>query len=115
MAIDSNAGTNIGSSHFPQPSTPLFKPFEWIQSEGLDLPQQKQAAFLNNARDVVQGAQTLIQLLVWDEDRREAVSSDADAAPLFDECQRDALQRLLAASLGLLHAQIEDQCEALTG
>jgi hypothetical protein len=29
------------------------------------------------------------------------------SAPLFDACQRDALQRLLAVSLGLLHARIE--------
>jgi hypothetical protein len=65
---------------------------------------------------VVQGAQTLAQLLNWDEDRRDAASSDAaaDSAPLFDACQRDALHRLLAVSLGLLHARIEGECEALT-
>lgn len=93
-----------------------FKPFEWVQGDRLgDSSQQSQAAFLNDARDVVQGAQTLIQLLGWDEDRRDAASSDADPAPLFDACQRNSLQRLLSATLGLLHARIEVQCEALTG
>lgn len=93
-----------------------FKPFEWIQGDRLgDSSQQGQAAFLNDARDVVQGAQTLVQLLGWDEDRRDAASSDADPAPLFDACQRNSLQRLLSATLGLLHARIEVQCEALTG
>ena len=76
--------------------------------------QQSQAAFLNDARDAVQGAHTLVQLLAWDEDRRDAALSAADPAPLFDTCQRSALQRFLSVSLGLLHARIESQCEALT-
>lgn len=95
--------------------TAQFKPFEWVQSDRPgDSSQQTQAAFLNDARDIVQGAQTLVQLLGWDEDRRDAASSDADPAPLFDACQRSSLQRLLSAALGLLHARIESQCEALT-
>ncbi|MDP9916498.1 hypothetical protein J2W24_002145 [Variovorax boronicumulans] len=85
----------------------MFKPFEWVHGEWLPPSLQSHAAFLNDARDVVQGAQTLVQLLDWDEDRR-------DAAPLFDACQRSSLQRFLAVSLGLLHARIEAQCEALT-
>jgi len=63
---------------------------------------------------VVQGAQTLVQLLNRDEDRRDAASSDAGPAPLLDACQRDSLQRLLAASLALLHARTEGECDALT-
>jgi hypothetical protein len=91
----------------------LFKPFEWVEGEGLSPSLQGHAAFLNDARDLVQGAQTLVQLLGWDEDRRDVATSDADAAPLFDACQRSSLQRFLAVSLGLLHARIEMQCEAL--
>lgn len=103
------------SSNTPYRPTALFKPFEWVEGEGLDVSRQNQAAFLNDARDVVQGAHTLVQLLAWDEDRRDAALSDADPAPLFDAGQRSALQRLLAVSLGLLHARIESQCEALAG
>ena len=114
MANASNAGTNAGCSCASYRPTAQFKPFEWVQGDRLDLSQQSQAAFLNDARDVVQGAQTLVQLLNWDEDRRDAASSDADPAPLFDACQRGSLQRLLSATLGLLHARIEAQCEALT-
>ena len=117
MAKVSNAGTDAGcscaSSH---PTTHQFKPFEWIEAERLDPSQQSRAIFLNEARDVVQGAQTLAQLLDWDEDRRDAASSsDAGPTPVFDACQRSALLRLLAVSLGLLHARIEGECEALTG
>jgi len=114
MANASNAGTNAGCSCASYRPTAQFKPFEWVQGDRLDLSQQSQAAFLNDARDVVQGVQTLVQLLNWDEDRRDAASSDADPAPLFDACQRGSLQRLLSATLGLLHARIEAQCEALT-
>jgi len=114
MANASNAGTNAGCSCASYRPTAQFKPFEWVQGDRLDLSQQSQAAFLNDARDVVQGVQTLVQLLGWDEDRRDAASSDADPAPLFDACQRGSLQRLLSATLGLLHARIEAQCEALT-
>lgn len=115
MANASNPGTDAGCSRTPpHPTTHQFKPFEWVQSQRLDPAQQSLAVFLNEARDVVQGAQTLIQLLDWDEDRRDAASaSGTDPAPLFDACQRSALQRLLSTSLGLLHARIEDQCEAL--
>lgn len=114
MANASNAGTDAGCSCASYRSTAQFKPFEWVQGDRLDPSPQSQAAFLNDARDVVQGAQTLVQLLGWDEDRRDAASSDADPAPLFDACQRDSLQRLLSATLGLLLARIEVQCEALT-
>ena len=116
MANASNAGTDAGCYCKPSsPATHQFKPFEWIQAERLDGSQQSRAAFLNEARDVVQGAQTLAQLLEWDEDRRDAASSSGAApAPLFDPCQRTSLQRLLSTALGLLHARIEDQCEALT-
>ena len=115
MAKTSNASTDTrcscASSSLP---TVQFKPFEWVQREGLDVSRQRHASFLNDARDVVQGTQTLAQLLSWDEDRRDAASSDAGPPPLLDACQREALQRLLAVSLGLLHAQIEAQCDALT-
>ena len=114
MANASNAGTDAGCSCASYRSTAQFKPFEWVQGDRLDLSQQSQAAFLNDARDVVKGVQTLVQLLGWDEDRRDAASSDADPAPLFDACQRGSLQRLLSATLGLLHARIEAQCEVLT-
>jgi hypothetical protein len=113
MANASNAGTDAGCSCASYRPTAQFKPFEWVQGDPLDPSQQSQAAFLNDARDVVQGAQTLAQLLDWDEDRRDAASSDADPAPLFDASQRGSLQRLLSATLGLLHARIEAQCEAL--
>ncbi|SCX44442.1 hypothetical protein [Variovorax sp. EL159] len=114
MANASNAGTDAGCSFASYRPAAQFKPFEWVQGDLLDPSQQTQAAFLNDARDVVQGAQTLIQLLAWDEDRRDAAASDADPAPLFDASQRGSLQRLLSATLGLLHARIEDQCEALS-
>ena len=116
MANASNAVTDAGCSCASSRSNAQFKPFEWVQGERLPLSLQSHAAFLNEARDVVQGAQTLVQLLEWDEDRRDAASSDADAdaAPLLDACQRSSLQRFLAVSLGLLHARIEAQCEVLT-
>jgi hypothetical protein len=115
MATTTNSSTTAGcscaSSSF---SVALFKPYEWVQSEGLDIDRQRRASFLNDARDVVQGTQTLAQLLSWDEDRRDEAATDASPAPLFNACQRESLQRLLAASLGLLHARIEAQCDALT-
>lgn len=114
MAHASNTGTDPGCSCASSRPHSQFKPFEWVQVEQLDASQRSYAAFLNDARDVVQGAQTLVQLLDWDEDRRDATSPDANAAPIFDICQRASLQRLLAVSLGLLHARIEDQCELLT-
>ncbi|HEX7866171.1 MAG TPA: hypothetical protein VF555_14550 [Variovorax sp.] len=112
MANASSNGTSTGARYRPSAQ---FKPFEWMRCDRPDDPaQQSQAAFLNDARDIVQGAQTLVQLLGWDEDRRDAASSDADPAPLFEAGQRESLQRLLSATLGLLHARIEVQCEALT-
>jgi len=114
MAHASNARTDAGCPCASDRPTALFKPFEWVEGEGLSSSMQSHAAFLNDARDVVQGAQTLVQLLGWDEDRRDAAPSDADAVPLFDACQRSSLQRFLAVSLGLLHARIEAQCEVLT-
>ena len=106
--------SNPGCPCAPHRPTAQFRPFEWIEAERLDSSQQDQAAFLNDARDVVQGACTLAQLLAWDEDRRDAALSSTDPAPLLDACQRGALQRLLSVSLSLLHARIESQCEALT-
>ncbi|KQW54023.1 hypothetical protein ASC92_22050 [Variovorax sp. Root411] len=106
--------SNAGCSCTPYRPAAQFKSFEWVQAERLGPSQQSLAAFLNDARDAVQGAHTLVQLLAWDEDRRDAALSDADPAPLFDACQRSALQRFLSVSLGLLHARIESQCEALT-
>ncbi|WP_041943050.1 hypothetical protein [Variovorax paradoxus] len=115
MAHASNAGTDTGCNCASSPLLSQFKPFEWVQTERIDPSQQSQAAFLNDARDVVQGAQTLVQLLDWDEDRRDATSPDSNTAPIFDTCQRASLLRLIAVSLGLLHARIEDQFESLTG
>ncbi|MDP9603185.1 hypothetical protein ABL840_25190 [Variovorax sp. NFACC27] len=114
-ASSSDAGTSARAACVPYRPSAQFKPFEWVQGDRLDSSRQAQAAFLNDARDVVQGAQTLVQLLGWDEDRRDAAASDADPAPLFEASQRDSLQRLLSATLGMLHARIEVQCEALTG
>ncbi|RSZ33298.1 MULTISPECIES: hypothetical protein [unclassified Variovorax] len=111
--MTANASSNGASTNARYRPSAQFKPFEWVQGDRLDSSRQSQAAFLNDARDIVQGAQTLVQLLGWDEDRRDAAASDADPAPLFDTCQRESLQRLLSATLGLLHARIEVQCEAL--
>jgi hypothetical protein len=116
MAKTTNASTDTGSSGtFSSLPAVQFKPFEWVQSEGCDVDRQRRASFLNDARDVVQGTQTLAQLLDWDEDRRDEAATDAGPAPLLNACQRESLQRLLAASLGLLHARIEAQCDALNG
>lgn len=115
MAHAPDAGTDTGRPSSPYRATAQFKPFEWVPGDKLDAAQRHHAAFLNDARDVVRGAQTLVQLLGWDEDRRDAAASDADPAPLLDAPQRESLQRLLAASLSLLHARIEGQCEALAG
>ena len=103
------SASDTGCPCAPHRPAAQFRPFEWIESQRLDPHQQTQAAFLNDARDVVQGACTLAQLLAWDEDRRDAALSATDPAPLFDACQRGALQRLLSASLSLLHARIESQ------
>jgi hypothetical protein len=114
MAHASDTGCPGPCPCAPYRPTAQFKPFEWVQGERLDASLQGNGAFLNDARDVVQGAHTLARLLAWDEDRRDAALCAADPAPLFDACQRSALQRFLAVSLGLLHERIEAQCEALT-
>ncbi|WP_431512053.1 hypothetical protein [Variovorax sp. DAIF25] len=109
MAKDFDAGTDAGDSGARPVSQ--FKPFEWVPPRGLDPSRPHQAAFLNDARDVVQGALLLVQLLQWDEERHDAASSDP--AAVFDACQRGSLQRFVAVSLGLLHARIEEQCETM--
>lgn len=91
-----------------------FKPFVWNCAEGLDPEARARASFLNDARDVVDGAHTLMQLLEWDEDLRdEAKPANGDIEPLLARANRASLQRLLIASLGMLQADIERQCEAL--
>ncbi|WP_395348365.1 hypothetical protein [Variovorax sp. UC122_21] len=110
MADDSNATGDASTSLRPRPQ---FKPFEWIPCEGLDPSLHHRASFLNDARDVVQGAHLLVQLLQWDEERHDAASPDTDPAPVFEACQRSSLQRFVAVSLGLLHARIEEQCETM--
>jgi len=113
MAESSNAGADANCSFASYRPSAQFKPFEWVRGEGLSLHQQRLAEFLNDARDVVQGTHMLAQLLSWDEDRRETACSDASPAPFFNACHRGALERLMSASLGLLGAQIERQCDAL--
>lgn len=108
MADDTNA---TGDARTPFRPRPQFRPFEWIPCEGLDRSLHHRASFLNDARDVVQGAYLLVQLLQWDEERHDAASSDPVA--VFDACQRSSLQRFVAVSLGLLHARIEEQCETM--
>jgi len=110
MANDSNA---TGDARAPSRPLPQFRAFEWIPREGLDPGIHHRASFLNDARDVVQGAQLLVQLLQWDEERHDAASSDTDPAPVLDACQRGSLQRFVAVSLSLLHARIEEQCETM--
>lgn len=90
-----------------------FKPFVWNSLEGLDERGRRQALFLNDARDAVDGACTLTQLLAWDEDRRDEAKASGGALPVLMEPQRASLQRLLIASLGMLQAEIERQCDAL--
>lgn len=93
-----------------------FKPFVWNPLDGLVGTPLRHAAFLNHARDVADGAQTLLQLLAWDEDLREGWTPGCDGpVPLLDAIHRASLQRLLIASIGKLHADIEAQCEALEG
>jgi len=108
MADDSNATGDASTSPRSQ-----FRPFEWIPCEGLDPSLHHRATFLNDARDVVQGAQLLVQLLQWDEERHDAESSETKLAPVLERYQRSSLRRFVAAALGLLHAQIEDRCEAM--
>lgn len=108
MANDSNTNGDPPAPHRPRIQ---FKPFEWIPCEGLELSLQDRAAFLNDARDVVQGVQLLVQLLQWDEEQHSAAAADIELFPVFNVCQRSSLQRFAAVSLGLLHARIEKQCE----
>lgn len=90
-----------------------FKPFVWNSLEGLDHDARARASFLNDARDVVDGAQTLMQLLLWDDERRDDVGSSDATVPLLERWHRASLQRFMVAALGMLHADIEGQCEAL--
>jgi hypothetical protein len=92
-----------------------FEPFAWTPVQGLEGKELRNALFLNDARDVIDGAHTLMQLLAWDEDRRDD-AGDGDepsenAAPLLEASHRASLQRLLVASLGMLHARIEAQAD----
>jgi hypothetical protein len=48
-----------------------FEPFAWNPVQGLEGKELRNALFLNDARDVIDGAHTLMQLLAWDEDRRD--------------------------------------------
>lgn len=114
MADSSNAGADAGGSTASYHPTAQFKPYTWWSpSSGLDIHQQHYASFLNDARDVVQGAHTLVELLSWDDVRRELAQSPADPAPVFDAFHRGSLERLLAASLNMLGAQIEGQFDFL--
>lgn len=114
MADSSCAGVDAGSSAASFVPTPQFKPFTWWSSASrLDIHQQHYASFLNDARDVVHGAHTLAELLNWDDVRRELAQSPDDPAPIFDAFHRGSLERLLIASLSMLGAQIEHQCEVL--
>ncbi|MDQ0038006.1 hypothetical protein J2W30_005792 [Variovorax boronicumulans] len=90
-----------------------FKPFVWNPLRGLDHKERRYALFLNDARDVVQGAHTLMELLAWDEDRRDEARSSNGPAPLFSAADRSSLQRFASASLCMLHAKIEGQCDGL--
>lgn len=88
-----------------------FKPFAWHPLEGLDPHARQRAAFLNDTRDVIDGAHTLMQLLAWDEERADELRSEPACAPLLDAAHRASLQRFVVASLGMLHARTEQQGE----
>ena len=90
-----------------------FNPFVWNPVQGLDPKERQYAEFLGDARDVVQGAHTLMQLLAWDEDRRDEAHPSVGAASFFSAADRASLQRFAIASLGMLHADIEGLCEGL--
>ena len=90
-----------------------FKPFVWNPLQRLDHKERRYALFLNDARDVVQGAHTLMELLAWDEDRRDEAHPSVGAASFFSAADRASLQRFAIASLGMLHADIEGLCEGL--
>lgn len=114
MADSFNAGSYAGGSAASFHPTAQFKPHTWWNpASALDIHQQQYASFLKDARDVVQGAHTLVELLSWDDLRRDQATSPADPAPVFDAFHRGSLERLLAASLNMLGAQIEGQCEVL--
>jgi hypothetical protein len=114
MADSSNAGNDAGGSTASYHPTAQFKPHTWWNpASGLDIHQQHYASFLQDARDVVQGAHTLVELLSWDDLRRELATSPAEPTPVFDAFHRGSLERLLAASLNMLGAQIEGQFEML--
>jgi hypothetical protein len=84
-----------------------FKPFVWNPLQGLDHKERRYALFLNDARDVVQGAHTLMELLAWDEDRRDEAHSSNGPAPLFSAADRASLQRF--ASRFALHVARRDR------
>ena len=113
MAESSSGAARAHDSSAARRVAAEFKPFVWNPLEGLDHKDRRYALFLNDARDVVQGAQTLMQLLVWDEDRRDEAQSLGGPAPLLGAVHRASLQRFVIASLGILHAEIEEQCEGL--
>ena len=79
--------------------------------QGLEGKELRNALFLNDARDVIDGAHTLMQLLAWDEDRRDGDEPSENAAPLLEASHRASLQRFVVASLGMLHARIEAQAD----
>lgn len=114
MAESTNAAAQAQAQTPPQ-ARAQFKPFAWNPLDGLVGDPLQRALFLNHARDVVDGAHTLLQLLVWDDDLREGWTPGCDDGPLplFDAGHRASLQRFVVASLGKLHADIEDQCEAM--
>ena len=102
-----------GSSSTAAHGRAKFKPFVWNSLEGLDHEARARASFLNDARDVVDGAHTLMQLLAWDEEQRDEANAANARAPLRDAVHRASLQRFVVAALGRLHADIEGQCETL--
>ena len=72
MTISSNAGADAGDPTASYHPTAQFKLHTWWSSSGgLDIHQQHYASFLNDARDVVQGAHTLVELLSWNDVRRQ--------------------------------------------
>lgn len=102
-----------GSSSTAAHGRAKFKPFVWNSLEGLDHEARARASFLNDARDVVDGAHTLMQLLAWDEAQRDEANAANARVPLLDAVHRASLQRFVVAALGRLHADIEGQCETL--
>jgi len=103
----------MAESSFTAHDSAEFKPFLWNPLQGLDPKERQYALFLNDARDVVQGAHTLMALLAWDEDRRDEARSTNGPEALLSVADRASLQRFVIASLGMLHADIESRCEEM--